>query len=232
MSELPQRKKSPEEIARMREEMGIPGDSSADNAAANRAEIAESTAGGESQSPLSEPIQPRQVRSLKRSERMPVIAAAIPDTPDDPPPSGTGPVAKPVRSLRKSEQVPTLQKPAPAPPDSKLPGHRHSDEELLEIRRRAALDAQMNPIPQKPLKAHPALYVPGYLLALAGAVCVYQDLDRLIPLACEIAAALVAAYVFIKRPHSRHHAAFIAVAVLFVLVFGALHYFPQLRHAP
>jgi K+-transporting ATPase A subunit len=27
-----------------------------------------------------------------------------------------------------------------------------------------------------------------------------------------------------------HHAAFIAVLSLFVLVFGVLHYFPQLQH--
>jgi K+-transporting ATPase A subunit len=42
---------------------------------------------------------------------------------------------------------------------------------------------------------------------------------------------LVAAFIGIRKPISRHHAAFIAVIALFVIIFGALHYFPHLRHA-
>ena len=41
----------------------------------------------------------------------------------------------------------------------------------------------------------------------------------------------VAAFIGARKPVSRHHAAFISVLSLFVLVFGALHYFPYLRHA-
>jgi K+-transporting ATPase A subunit len=45
-----------------------------------------------------------------------------------------------------------------------------------------------------------------------------------------VLALIIAAIIFFKKPLSVHHAAFITVAVLFVVVFGALHYFPQLRH--
>ena len=48
---------------------------------------------------------------------------------------------------------------------------------------------------------------------------------------CSTAAMLLAAFIYLRRPISRHHAAFIAVIALFVIVFGALHFFPQLRHA-
>ena len=41
---------------------------------------------------------------------------------------------------------------------------------------------------------------------------------------------LIAAFIYFKKPLSRHHAAFIGVMALFVIVFGALYYFPQLRH--
>ena len=70
---------------------------------------------------------------------------------------------KPVRSLRKSEQAPpVIATPAAPPPDSKLPIHRHSDQEIAEIRRREAL-AMMTPAAEPetrhrpPGAAHPRL---------------------------------------------------------------------------
>jgi hypothetical protein len=139
-----------------------------------------------------------------------------------------------VRSLRKSEQVPVLA-PAPATPspDSKIPFHRHSDNEIAEIRRREAL-ALMTPHAPNPklAAAHLALLIPGYLLAIAGASCfLYYEVPMAATAGCVTGAMLIAGFVFLCRPISRHHAAFIAVIALFVLVFGALHFFPQLRHA-
>ena len=79
--------------------------------------------------------------------------------------------------------------------------------------------------------AHRVLVVPGYLFALAGAACFYYyELELPYTLACVVMALLFAACIFFKKPLSRHHAAFISVAVLFVIVFGALYYFPTLRH--
>jgi uncharacterized YccA/Bax inhibitor family protein len=53
----------------------------------------------------------------------------------------------------------------------------------------------------------------------------------LVTLALVLISLAVAAFIGFRKPMSRHHAAFISVLSLFVLVFGALHYFPSLRHA-
>jgi hypothetical protein len=199
-----------------------------------------------------EPAKP--VHSLKRSERRPPpqnppaqsgdgtggpgrFSGANPDSvspqprsmPDYPRPGRS----KPIRSLRKSEQAPPAAGSQPEPPpDSKLPHHRHSDKEIQEIRRREAL-ALMNSAPNPLLfPAHPALIIPGYVTALGAAVGFYfYEFHLLLTVALILASLGFAAYIFLKKPISRHHAAFIAVLSLFVLVFAALHYFPQLRHA-
>ena len=119
-----------------------------------------------------------------------------------------------------------------SPPDSNLPHLRHSDREIAEIRRREAL-ALMNARPNPKLfPAHPALIIPGYLSAIAGAVGFYfYQFPIAATLAFATVSLVVATIIGIRKPISRHHAAFIAVMALFVLVFGALHYFPHLRHA-
>jgi len=62
----------------------------------------------------------------------------------------------------------------------------------------------------KSLAAHPAIVILGYLLAFAGGV----------------GGLVVAAYLFLKKPRSHHHAAFIAIIAVLVLVFGTLYFFP------
>lgn len=192
MSLLPQRKKSADELANLRESLGISGESP-----------------GEEELPA--PIAP---------------AAAIPEPfpllPAKPP--------KPVRSLRKTEFVPTPA-PAPAarPADSILPSYRRSDEEIQKLRRQDAIDTTVV-LPQTQI-AHPALIVPGYLAAGAGVVSFhFYQLDIRVTAGCVVLAMLFAILIFFKKTYSRHHAAFIAVMALFVIVFGTLHYFPQLRH--
>jgi hypothetical protein len=119
------------------------------------------------------------------------------------------------------------------PESSKLPVHRHSDREIAELRRREALQMMTAAAPNpKLIPAHPALVAPGYALALAGAVCFFWEKFPLAATAGFSAAAFVIAAAIARlRPLSRHHAAFIAILALLVLVFGALHYFPHLRHA-
>ena len=137
---------------------------------------------------------------------------------------------KVVRSLRKSEQGP-IAPVAPPPADSKLPVHRHSEKEIHEIRRQEMLSAQNVAGHLKSLTAHSVLIVPGYLFALAAAVGIhFYDFQKENAAGCVLGALLVAAIIFFKKPLSVHHAAFITVAALFVVVFGVLHYFPQLRH--
>jgi hypothetical protein len=240
MSPLPQRKKSPEEIARLRETLGIPGSAPHDGEtdapqeenpcpvdtivpANHEATVVHTT----DPAALPKPA-PQPVHSLKRSERV-----AAPEAADPARSTVTLPTqeSKPVRSLRKSDRLPSTPYPE-SPPDSNLPHQRHSDEEIAEIRRRevfALMNAKPNP---KLFPAHPGIIIPGYLSALAGAAGFYfYQLPIAATLAFTAVSLMVAAFIGIRKPISRHHAAFIAVIALFVIVFGALHYFPQLRHA-
>lgn len=284
---LPQRKKSAEEIAKLRESLGIPGQPPIKETSPaeapppepvpepeKAAEKPESVAKTESVTkpepalkedaalpaesasapvemlpatptlepfPAVEPPAPKIVRSLRRSERIPVLPVEDEKSEKSPalregsilPGKTVLPalqVAKPVRSLRKSEQIPVTELPEPSP-DSKLPVHRHSDQELGEIRRQEAIAALSPQGPPKPMVAHLAVVIPGYIAAIAGGICFhYYELSISVTGACVGIALLVAAFIFIKRPLSRHHAAFIAVMTLFVIVFGALYYFPQLQH--
>lgn len=238
MSSLPQRKKSPEEIARLRESLGIPGGAAQEDGsrqeddpevdtivpANHEATVVHEHAPTELPKPA-----PQPVHSFKRSEQI----AAVDETPVAlPEPVVTSArEPKPVRSLRKSDWLPA-EPPPESPPDSPLPHQRHSDQEIAEIRRREALAVMNTPPNPKFFPAHPVIIVPGYLSSIAGAAGVhfYQ-----FPIAATLGFVLfslaAAAFIGISKPVSRHHAAFISVISLFVLVFGALHYFPFLRHA-
>jgi len=258
MSLLPERKKSAEEIARLRETLGVPPAAAPEPSAAipqasaaadtlvphvHQADLVH-TSPPAALSPLPAAAAPgaKPVHSFKRSERDPLSrhAAAGPAAPvqapsvsQAEPPPPTDP--KPIRSLRKSEQSPPARTPVrdDSAGDGRIPFRRHSDEELHEIRRREAI-ALLNIPPPDPrlLPAHPAAIAPGYVLAFSGASCfLFEDFPLAATAGCAAAALLVALAILLRRPISRHHSAFIFIIALFVIVFGALHYFPQLRHA-
>lgn len=251
MSALPQHRKSPEELAKLRESLGIPPDAGGTDPAP--------------EAPAPSPAIPpepshRPRHSLKRSEwveplvvPVPVLAApgggiehlAIP-----------APIAagvhepKPVRSLKRSEReggpfIP--HEPLPAAADSKLPGHRHSDEEVAEIRRRSAIAAIAGGGFQLPQSARAPLLAAGYVLAIGGAAAPtlltllaqlresYTLGDAMsggyhLLVVGAVAALPVAAYIYFKKTQSRHHAAFITIIAVFALIFSLLHYFPLLRY--
>ncbi len=249
MSLLPQRKKSTEEIAKLRENLGVPtlhavesetpAQPAVEAIVSNHHKATVVDAAVEAaEIPLIEPAPapvphgPKPVHSLKRSERIP--AMPVDDAPSAPPAAEPVPDSpKPVRSLRKSEQVPVPATHPEPPADSKLPFHRHSDEEIAELRRRDAI-AMMSPqVPNPKLAAaHLATLIPGYLLALAGASYIpFYEFPMAATAGCAAAALLISGFIFLRRPISRHHAGFIAIIVLLVIVFGALHFFPHLRHA-
>ena len=234
MSLLPQQKKSADEIAKLRESLGVaPAPEDEEMAAA--ASVLETAS----------LYQVKEVPVVEQATRVPVLAveengqpphterlteaAPLPIVASIPAPHGP----KVVRSLRKSEQIPLAPLPSPAA-DSKLPILRHSGKELNEIRRHEALATLAPWTHPQALTAHLALVIPGYLFAIGGGVCFYfYDLEKRelrITAACAAMALLIAAFIYFKKPLSRHHAAFIGVMALFVIVFGALYYFPQLRH--
>ena len=206
MSLLPQRKKSAGEIAKLREDFGMPG----------------AAPGGEEPS-----LEPDQSKALPAAE-----SPRVPDKVPGPPPLQTASSPKPVRSLRKSERVPLPAAQRPPPPaDSKLPAFRHSDQAISRLRRDEALSMHGQPAYAPLQAARLAVIIPAYLLAIAAAAGIYfYDLDIRIAGGCVAVALLAAGFIFIRKPLSRHHAAFIAVISLLVIAFGALYYFPQLRY--
>jgi hypothetical protein len=196
MSLLPQRKKSPEELAKLRENLGIPG------------------------------------AAVKPHETTPPAAPSAPTAHTAPAAATVSREARPVRSLRKSEQLPPATPLPESPPDSALPHVRHSKREIQELRRREVL-SMMNTVPDKRLfPAHPAIVLPGYLLPPAAAAGIwFYQIPPAATAACALVSLAIAGVILWQKPISRHHAAFIAALALFLLVFSALHYFPQLRHA-
>jgi hypothetical protein len=262
MSALPQQKKSPEEIAKLRETLGIPVEAGSSAPEAPEPAVAAPLA----DTPM--PAHPPRARhSLKRAERTvvlppdPVVVATVPvleapeggvehlDVPAQPVPVPHAP--KPIRSLKRSERMGGPVSPSqvrPVPAESRLPGHRHSDEELAEIRRRAAMAALAEGGHQLPEAAGVPLFVTGYVLAIGGAATptALKLLAKLMDsytlgtalgsgyhvlVAGALAALPVAAFIYLKKSLSRHHAAFIAIIAMFALIFAILHYIPQLRYA-
>jgi len=268
MSLLPQHKKSNEELAKLRESLGITGHPpvadplpaifpmSQAGPEAPRDTVSLEIAAAKSETrtvsavlnvpesavlaPLPVPGFPvKQVRSLRRSDRIPVAPSGNDPQPssENQSPSQPAPLAglaspspRVVHSLRKSEQLPLSQMKAPAP-DSSLPIHRHSPEEIREIRRQEVLAMQKAAVEQVSYKAHWIVVIPGYLFALAAIVgCYYYQLGIQIIGACLAVSFFVAGFLLIRKPYSRHHAAFIGVMSLLIGIFSVLYYFPQLRY--
>jgi hypothetical protein len=203
MNPLPQRKKTAEEIAALRESLA----------------------------PIGQP---------------PAIAQAAAPAPPPPPPVERPPAAprppveaKPVTSLRKSEHGPsTRSKPAPvSSANSPLPLHRRDDHELNQIRRAQAFEVQKPGAFLIALTAHPAILTAGYACVIVAAALPFVDwlwaaVSYYIPAVLDVAGLVIAAFIFLKKKRSLHHAGFIAVIAVFTIIFGALYYFPHLRNAP
>lgn len=130
--------------------------------------------------------------------------SAGPETgaPSDSPP-------KPVRSLKRSEREPRESPPPKRRPlrNSNLPAHKHSDQDLQRLRMQNAMQAKPPIELVKTQAGHWSLLALGYLLALAGG----------------IGGIAVAAFLFFKKPRSSHHAAWMTIIAVLVLVFGILY---------
>jgi hypothetical protein len=157
-----------------------------------------------------------------------------------------------VRSLKRSERLaPVAPRAHPASTHSShpLPGHRHTPEELAELRRREAAATLAQGGFEMPREASGPLLGLAYGLSLAGAASpllmnvlgrimashhVAHSLGKgyhLLVAGC-VAGLGVAAFIFLRRTQSRHHAAIIAIIGTLALVFSLLHYFPTLKYGP
>jgi hypothetical protein len=229
MNPLPQRKKTPEEIAKLREELGIPG-------GPIPATDVSSTAAASEPATSQETPESSVVPATPKAEELP--AAPVPEA-AAPVPEPIAPThhveAKPVRSLRKSERIPS-SRPVSSPTSSSLPAQRRTEKELSMLRR-------SQPITTTPvahliaLTAHPFIVGLGYFLVIAAAVMPFLDwklaeISFYIPAILCACGLLLSGFIFLKKKRSLHHAGFIATIALLVIVFGALYYFPHFRNAP
>ncbi|MCW1921249.1 hypothetical protein OKA05_01715 [Luteolibacter arcticus] len=230
---LPQRRKSAEEIAKLRESLGISGetDPEAEPAAAENIVLPDTTPAPDpdTDAEVTESVAP----APERPER-----ASLP--------------AKPVRSLRKSERNPERSPLAPVETKNGIPLRRHEDRELMELRRIQAAPPDKAIAYIQQLAAPWPLVVLGYLFPLAGAACglfaafspkipepdlQYQwviDLSRAPWLdkggfgalvACCAIGLLFAGWFMLKKPRSRHHGGFIIILAVLIAVFGIIHQF-------
>lgn len=261
MSELPQQRKSPEEIARLRRHMGVLPEESTDAAASptepSRPQyqqpvatldptsdtVMEPSLGVLPVPPMQSPVAhgPKPVHSLKKSEQIPGasfhVEMPVPEQPaihlDPEVPAQRAP--KQVHSLKKSEQGPVYAQPlTDTPASSKLPHHRHTDEELQRLRRQQTIESNLHqPAADKRFKhIHSAIPAVAYIVALAGLAWIKWPFEFPLAacLACETVAIAVGILALVKYPLSRHHGAFLIVIPSIILIFSILHYFPHLKY--
>lgn len=209
---IPQKKKTAEEIAALREGLGLPRPAPAPEPA-----------------PPPMPPPPQTPPAAPVSD--PIVHLDLPPVPV--PTRKIEP--KPVHSLRKND-LPL----APAPASTRrtqLPTKRHEPGDIGDLRKRQALAALQQPgfDPAAHLRrqtASPFLYVPGYLLAAAAGIAAYRGFSYITPSTLLGLSAVIMIFIAWRKPRSRHHAALLFIAVFLTLVFGALHYAPLFQNAP
>jgi hypothetical protein len=239
---IPDKKKTREEIAALREGLGIPDSIPQPGAPRQRPQQA-------SPSPAAPAPQPAPGTHVIPPTDKLVLDPTHPDHPlpdgaDEPvihldvvplPAEPVKPEPKPIHTLRKHD-LPL----APAPPvthKTALPSHRHDPRDIAEIRKREALASLQQPAmnPAANLRkqtASPFLYVPGYLFAIVAAATAYQRFHHLTPIVLLSLSALIMIFIAARKPHSRHHAALLFILIFLTLAFGGLHYAPLFNHAP
>lgn len=238
MSPLPERRKSAEELAALRETLGI----SAEGPPPGAPGVAKGGA-------LEEEVKTGIVEELK---------SAVFEAPAEVAPAAEV-KAKTVRSLRKSERLPrerprqTFSKMA----DGKLPVRRHTENELVRLKHAEAPAVVPPVVHLERITAGGTtllfLYGVGMLLVslgwagrwarglpsmdlpdwLAEAVALpYYGMILYGLLAGGAAVMLLGAgWIHLRRPRSRHHAGFLTIIAVLVLVFGTLYSFPALHGA-
>lgn len=243
MSPLPEKRKSAEEIAELRKTLGIPGEGAPTEDAA---------------APLAPDPRPEPAADE------PPEPAPQPEAPEPEPPAGERSVPEvpkllPKHSLRKSEQLVVDQpKKAVARDSGELPVHRHSERELMQLRRAQSGPATPPAVQLEKLGAHPAalglLYGAGVLgcgLAMLGvwastlppmdlpfdwlAAAVVRPGYRMVLFGILAGGAgimlLGAGWIGWRKKRSSHHAGILTILAVLVLVFGTLYFFPQLHGA-
>ena len=211
MSLLPERKKTAEEIARLREQMGLPTAAASAPAfsppAAPPEDAAPESPAAAEEPPPAQPVRIKKMNSLKHSERQPVFM--VPKQVADSPLPARRRSESELDELRRREALSAL---GAGPPPA-----------IVHLQARTA---------------HRGLLAVGYLLVLASAAGTWREFFQIPPREGLWLAFggigvswLFAALVAWRKPLSRHHAGFIAAVAGLVLVFALLYYFPNLNPA-
>lgn len=245
---IPDKKKTLEELAALREELGIP--ESLPEPGAHRSRPLpqiENAPPPEEKNPEPTPvpvppsmeIRPAPVLDPARPDAIPTaeLSESVLHLNVPPAPFRDSNNREPVlyHSLRKNE-LPLA--PAPAVTHkTQLPTRRQAGEDLARFRKSEAVAKLQQPgiDPASHLRsitASPWLLAPAYLLALSAGVTIWQRFHHVTPLALLIISSSLTAFVFLKKIRSRHHCAILFIIILMTLVFGGRHYAPLFQNAP
>lgn len=203
MTPLPQRKKTAEEIAQLRDQLGVP-------------------AGVED--PETERQEPERVATMAAAKPSSPPAQQATASPQSglwlPPPS----YPEVMRLKSPAPQAEERKIPAKRHSDEELEEMRRR-EMLGKINEPAPTNIKF-------MAAHPALITGGYLLAAIG-ICGFwiKAYPWIAIIIGSVLALAVAGFMALRRPVSRHHAGFISVISVLVGVFSTIQHFPQLQHA-
>lgn len=235
MSPLPERRKSAEELAELRKSLGIPAGAGAGDEPPGGQEAANPAGDGGGVEEEPPPVADRDGSSGGEPDEEPVVL-------------------KPVRSLKRAERAAPIHPPRKAREESgKIPAHRHSERELLDLRMKEA-HSESPAVVLEQLHIGPFKVIATYLACLAGFGLVFladwaatlatpelparwiadfvhrPDLWRILVAALGAvggAVLLLSAWIWRKRPRSSHHAAILTIIAVLVLVFGILHLLPD-----
>lgn len=239
---IPKKKKTPEELAALREELGIP-----DAAPPPPPALPEIPA---------KPAPPTPARNSG-----PPPPSHQPDEPKPSPPSVIEqPVEKPANQVReaivqlKSQSTTQTTQPTKNPHSlrkkelplapstlqttkTEIPKNRHDEEDIARLRKQETF-AKINQPAADPMvrlqgmTARPYLLIPAYSLAAAAAYTAAVRVHYYTPIALLLLAAALAIFIFLKKKRSRHHSAILAIIILMTAAFGTLHYAPLFQNAP
>lgn len=210
---IPTRKKTPEELAALRDGLGL-----------FQNPDSTSSANPDTQPSPSEDTPP-PFRFQKVIGRVP-----LPTRPQEPaPPAEATPKKRAIQTLRKVELP--LFPAQEVPHKTDLPRRRRSHADLAELQRREAL-ANFSATPTDPavhlkkLTAHPILLALAYLPAFGAIYTAWNAFHFITPLSLIFVSGLLTTYIFWKKMRSRHHAAILLIILVMTLVFGGIHYAP------
>ena len=202
---IPTQKKTPEELAALREELGFFQNPDVKKTSVDPEPAASPLKKVIGQAPLSNP-------SSEQTPREPVK-----------------PKKRKIHTLRKYELplFPATEVVNKTP----LPESRRSAADLAEFQRREAL-ANFSATPPDPaahlkkLAAHPILLIFAYLPAFGAIYTASYSYHFLTPISLIFVSGLLTAYIFWRKKRSRHHAAILLIILAMTLVFGGIHYAP------